>query len=149
MGAFSKAILAYTMLFLTTLVHAYPQASEHRLENAHVLIDAGSYMPGDDVTNHGGITFSSNGLGTWHAGLRSSMDVERDSIENPESDRDFDSLLASETKLLSNIATLSDPNDVSTRAISFAQVIPEPASWLLLLPLIPFLFWRASIRTPR
>jgi len=152
MSAFSSAALACMTLFLTTLVQAYPQPSDPRLQHAHVLLDAGSYMPGDDITNHGGITFSSNGLGTWHAGLWSSKG-HGDTSTSPGSYFVFDSLPVSETNLLGipqpNIATISEANSGGTAAFNSVQALPEPASWLLLLPPILLLVWTSTIRIIR
>jgi hypothetical protein len=141
----NRVLVACGGLFLSGVALAHPVQSGEGHYVPPVVLAGGFYTRGDEVVNHGGIAFSSNGLGAWHAGLFSSPP---NAASGARIDYDlhvplFDVpvLIGGESVLavVPEIGSLSLLGAGPTNPAVEVRALSEPASWALLLPTMLYL----------
>lgn len=118
-------------LLLSPLAAAYPVTHG----DSRVLF--APYTRGDEVINHGGVTITSNGLGTWHVGLPLPA-----STDAPRSDSVVSTLPATPSSF-GQFLPVGSP--VATTALQLS----EPTAWASLLPIALFLVMPGRTRGNR
>lgn len=135
MAASIKLMLSSVALLYAQLVAAYP--IEHG--KSTVLLDGAPYLRGDEVINHGGVTITSNGLGTWHAGLP---------LPSRAVGSFYEPIMPS-LPATSSLVELDSPIAGVPRMTAETRELSEPASWASLVPMLVLFAMPRRIRPKR
>lgn len=135
MAAPVKIFVSSVALVCSQVVAAYPM--EHG--KSTVLLDGAPYQRGDEVVNHGGMTITSNGLGTWHAGLPLPADAGGSSHE----------LIVPGLPATPSFAQPGSPDANAPDTTAETRQLSEPASWASWVPMLLFFAMPRRIRPKR